>query len=71
MQDGYREVITTTGSGQATIFQNGTAIAATWHKADSNSQINFTDSAGKDIPLVRGQTWISAVPNGGGDVTWN
>jgi hypothetical protein len=71
LQDGYREVITTTGSGNATIFQNGTAIAATWHKADRGSQINFTDSAGKDIPLIRGQTWISAVPNDGGDVTWN
>jgi hypothetical protein len=70
MQDGYREVITTTGSGQATIFQNGTAISATWHKADSASQINFTDSAGKDIPLVRGQTWIAAVPNNGGGVSW-
>lgn len=70
LQDGYREVITTTGSGQATIFQNGTAIPATWHKADQNSQIDFTDSSGKDIPLVRGQTWIAAVRNDGGDVSW-
>jgi len=70
LQDGYREVITTTGNGNATIFQNGTAIAATWHKAAAASQINFTDSAGKDILLVRGQTWISAVPNNGGDVVW-
>lgn len=70
LQDGYREVITTIGSGNATIFQNGTAIAATWHKADQKSQINFTDVAGNDIPLVRGQTWISAVPNGAGDVLW-
>jgi hypothetical protein len=70
MQDGYREVITTSGSGNATIFQNGTAIPATWHKADSESQIYFTDSTGKDIPLVRGQTWIAAVPNGEGSVSW-
>ncbi len=70
LQDGYREVITTIGSGNATIFQNGTAIAATWHKADQKSQINFTDAAGNDIPLVRGQTWITAVPNDGGDVLW-
>jgi hypothetical protein len=70
LQDGYREVITTTGNGNATIFQNGTAIAATWHKADPKAQLSFTDAAGKDIPLVRGQTWIVAVPNDGGDVSW-
>ncbi|HUC96226.1 MAG TPA: DUF3048 domain-containing protein [Candidatus Saccharimonadales bacterium] len=70
LQDGYREVITTTGSGKATIFQNGTATDATWHKASQLGQLYFTDSAGKDIPLVRGQTWIAAVPNNGGDVSW-
>lgn len=70
LEDGYREQITTTGNGQATIFQNGTAIAATWHKADRHSQISFTDQAGKDIPLVRGQTWIAAVPNTTGGASW-
>jgi len=69
-EDGYRESITTTGSGGAVIFQNGTALEATWHKADRWTPITFTDAAGKDIPLVRGQTWISAVPNGGGSVAW-
>ncbi len=71
MQDGYREDITTIGSGLATIFQNGTAISATWNKTSKTSQITFTDAAGKDIPLVRGQTWITAVPNGDGDVAWS
>lgn len=71
MQDGYREQITTTGSGKAHIFQNGTAIDATWSKADRGSQIKFTDANGKEIPLNRGQTWITAVPvNRGGKVTW-
>lgn len=70
MEDGYRESITTTGSGTATIFQNGTAINATWTKKDRASQIVFTDSVGKEIPLVRGQTWISAVPNRTGSVIW-
>ena len=70
MSDGYHEDITTTGSGEAVIFQNGVALAATWHKADRTTQLSFTDSEGKDIPLVRGQTWISAIPNGTGDVTW-
>ncbi|MDX2776111.1 DUF3048 domain-containing protein [Streptomyces caniscabiei] len=70
MEDGYRESITTTGSGGAVIFQNGTAVEATWHKADRGAPLTFTDAAGKDIPLVRGQTWISAVPNQGGSITW-
>jgi len=70
LEDGYREQITTIGSGEAVIFQNGIAVNATWHKIDKPSQITFTDSAGLDIPLVRGQTWIAAVPNGEGDVSW-
>lgn len=70
LEDGYREQITTTGSGQATIFQNGTAINATWHKASRTGQLSFTDDKGQDIPLVRGQTWIAAVPNGTGSVSW-
>lgn len=71
LQDGYREQITTKGIGKAHIFQNGTETEAYWHKKDRGSQIRFTDASGKDIPLNRGQTWISAVPaNEGGGVTW-
>jgi hypothetical protein len=69
-EDGYRESITTIGSGAAVIFQNGTAISATWNKPSKLDQITFTDAAGADIPLVRGQTWIAAIPNGAGDVIW-
>lgn len=70
MEDGYRQSITTTGSGEAIIFQNGTATTATWTKADRTSQITFSDAAGAPIALNRGQTWISAVPNGHGSVSW-
>ncbi|MBI3889672.1 DUF3048 domain-containing protein [Candidatus Saccharibacteria bacterium] len=70
MEDGYREQITTTGSGRAVIFQDGTALETTWHKASRTGQINFTDAAGKPVKLNRGQTWISAVPNGTGNATW-
>jgi len=70
LEGGYGQNITTVGSGKAVIFQNGTATNATWHKANKLGQITFTDEAGKDIPLVRGQTWISAVPNGQGGVSW-
>ena len=70
-EDGYREQITTIGSGRARVFQNGTVTEGTWTKKDRGSQISFTDADGKEIPLSRGQTWISAVPaNQGGGVTW-
>jgi hypothetical protein len=70
MEDGYRESITTTGSGEAVIFQNGIAQNVTWTKADRGSQIKFTDANGKDVPLIRGQTWITAIPIDGGSVSW-
>jgi hypothetical protein len=70
-EDGNREKITTVGSGSATIFQNGMAINAIWTKASKTSQIKFTDAVGADIPLVRGQAWIVAVPNDDGEVTWS
>jgi len=69
MEDGYRESITTTGSGEAIIFQNGVAQTVTWHKPNRASNMTFTDAAGKDVPLVRGQTWITAVP-ASGSVSW-
>lgn len=70
MEDGYREQITTTGSGKATIFQDGTVVEGTWNKADRASQITFKTADGNDIPLNRGQTWITAVSNTSGGVTW-
>ena len=70
MQDGYREQITTTGSGKATIFQNGTAQNVTWRKQSRQAQIEFLDKDGKAVSLTRGQTWIAAVPNSSGSVSW-
>lgn len=69
-EDGNRENIDTIGSGNATIFQNGTAVSVTWTKNSKTEQVKFTDAVGADVPLVRGQTWLVAVPNDGGDVTW-
>ncbi|MCY1549211.1 hypothetical protein D9M68_853690 [compost metagenome] len=70
MEDGYRESIATIGSGEAIIFQNGTAQTVTWTKKDKTSQIIFKNAEGKDVPLIRGQTWIAAVPDGSGSVSW-
>lgn len=70
MEDGYRESITTTGNGEAMIFQNGNAIKATWYKDSREGQLRFNDASGQSIQLARGTTWISAIPLSGGDVSW-
>lgn len=60
-EDGNREQITTTGTGQGYIFQNGTVQEVTWSKADAKSPLVFTGADGKPVSLVRGQTWITAL----------
>lgn len=70
MQDGWRQMIQTSGTGQATIFQNGSAENVTWNKPNQQSQLYFTDNSGKHVALDRGQTWIAAVPNGEGSISW-
>ena len=65
MNDGYHEDITTRGTGDATIFQNGTVIEGTWFKASDREQIVFRDQDGNEIKLTPGQVWIAAVPQYG------
>ena len=64
--DGVHEDITTIGSGDAYIFQNGMAIKGTWTKNSREEQIKFTDENGAEIRLAPGQTMISAIPQYGG-----
>lgn len=52
---------TTTGTGEALVFKNGEAIKATWSKKDRTSELQFTDSKGKPLSLLRGLTWISVL----------
>lgn len=63
--DNYHEDITTTGSGTAYVFQNGTAIKGTWKKPSVAEQIKFYDEGGVEIPLAPGQTFVEAVPGYG------
>lgn len=70
MEDGWRESITTTGSGVAYVFQNGSAVECTWHKASRSEPLELLDASGKPIALNRGQTWIAAIPNSSGGVSW-
>lgn len=70
MEDGYREQITTSGSGEAVVFQNGTATKATWRKANRAGALSLHDSDGQPLALARGQTWITAIPRAYGSVQW-
>lgn len=65
MADNYHEQITTIGSGDVTIFQNGLAIQGTWSKASQSEQIVFRDTEGNEIRLTPGQVWVAAVPQYG------
>ncbi len=52
------------GSGAVYVFQDGGVTTGTWSKADRASQIVFKDSAGQEIKLDAGQTWITALQDG-------
>lgn len=62
-EDGNREQITTTGSGQAYVFQNGTVAEVTWQRESEKAPLKLIGADGKDIVLARGQTWITALAN--------
>ena len=68
-EDGYRESINAVGYGQAYIFQDGSVQEVSWSKPSKTAQISFKDASGQEVSLARGQTWITAVPNGKA-VTW-
>jgi hypothetical protein len=56
-----RLIITTIGSGNAAILQDGKIIYGTWEKKDRQSRTRFYDSNKNEIEFNRGLTWISAV----------
>jgi hypothetical protein len=50
------------GTGKAIVFQNGEAVVGTWSKSTPLDREVFYDTNGKEIQMVRGQTWIEVVP---------
>jgi hypothetical protein len=69
MADRLHNQITTTGSGEVFVFQDGQVTKGTWTKSSVSAQLRFLDSDGQEIKLKRGQTWLTAVPNGKA-ITW-
>ncbi len=62
--DGVHSVYNNIGSGKALIFQEGTATDAIWEKASDSASLLLKTVAGEPFPLVAGQKWITAIPEG-------
>ncbi|MGI6130024.1 MAG: DUF3048 domain-containing protein [bacterium] len=50
------------GQGSGRIFQQGVSYELKWSKSSRTQPTNWTDKAGEDIRLVKGQTWIEILP---------
>jgi len=62
--DKLRPRVTNVGTGKAIVFEEGRAITGTWKKASNPALTLLYDSAGNQIPLVRGEIFIQSVPIG-------
>jgi hypothetical protein len=54
----------TTGTGVATVYEDGTAIEGHWSKPSTDSPLQWLDNSNKRIALNRGATWVEVVPSG-------
>lgn len=52
------------GNGKGLLFTNGQATEIKWSKKTRESELVFTDTAGKEISLTRGKIWVSILPTG-------
>lgn len=57
--------MTTIGSGEASVFQDGTQTKGTWKKSSRTERTRFYDEAGKEITLNRGKIWVEVIPQTG------
>jgi len=69
-EPGYRRpVLDQIGSGRAIVFRDGKVVEGKWVKTSDGDLTRFYDTAGKEISLVRGRTFIQVVATGT-KVTW-
>jgi hypothetical protein len=55
-------VAITTGTGQAIVLTNGTAVTGTWTRADQTKPYTLTAADGTPIKLNPGRSWVE-LPN--------
>jgi hypothetical protein len=56
--------LTTEGSNQAVVYEDGTATQGTWNKSTVQSPLQWLDIHGHPIKLNKGTTWVEVVPIG-------
>lgn len=59
-----RKEFTTEGTGSAYLFRDGIAHAGTWRKDSPSGRMRIYDTAGTELELNAGKTWIHIVPTG-------
>jgi hypothetical protein len=55
------DTIKTVGNGEAWVFKDGSFKKVRWEKSSHEQRIKFVDELGNEVPLNRGDTWISAL----------
>jgi hypothetical protein len=50
------------GTGKGIVFQDGTAVEATWTKKDREAKTVWTDAKGKKISFNRGKIVFEILP---------
>lgn len=59
----YSPEISVIGSGEAYVLTNGRATNARWVRRSLSDHTRLVDSAGRDVPLAPGNTWIHLLPS--------
>lgn len=67
----YRDVLgnptpftVTVGKGAAVVLRDGRRIDARWQRTSATGGTRYVDSAGRDVPLKPGRTWVLLAPSG-------
>ena len=62
------EIEDVTGSGRAVLFRDGRAFKGTWTRESEEDRVVFETTAGDEMVLKEGTTWIELVPDDKGDL---
>ncbi len=58
-----RRQITTVGDGDALVVQDGRMILGRWQKTERTERLRFYTTAGEELAMNAGTTWIAVVPS--------
>lgn len=55
--------VVSVGSGKAYVLRGGRIVEGTWTRKSLSDVTRFVDAGGKEIKLLRGQTWVELFPS--------